>query len=346
MGSAFSKNVLLLTGPGGDAQGWGNLTVTESLQKTIVSLGICCDIGWVETLADFERVLSSRHYDLVWSSLYYLSSREDIIGIPADALWVADLLDAKGINYVGPDAITQKNLIMKYTTHQLMARGGVRVPSHHLVSPGQEIPECPLPAFVKPNGESRSIGINDNSVCHDRAALERQVAHLHQELKGEVLIEEYLSGDEYTVLVLGNDDLQEILPGKVTVSEEHYGKYRILRSDLRGVGITKVSIPSELAEEAVELARLAAKATNCRDHVRLDMRVGADGLLRVIEINGIPGLKPVKSWSPQIFSLYHPANLGEEEEYRQMIALILKSACQRVDKANLAKKQSQMRSAM
>jgi D-alanine-D-alanine ligase len=332
MKNHIKKNLLLLTGPGGDAQGWGNLAVTESLQKAILSLGAQCDIGWVETLADFERVLSARHYDLVWSSLYYLSSREDIIGIPADALWVADLLDAKGIPYIGPDASTQKNLILKYNTHQLMAKAGVRVPAHHLLSPGQEIPACPLPAFVKPNGESRSIGINDDSVCHDRAALERQVARLHQELRGEVLVEEYLPGDEYTVLVLGNDDLQEILPGKVTVSEEHYGKYRILRSDLRGVGITKVSIPDEQAEEAVELARLAAQATNCRDHVRLDMRVGADGLLRVIEINGIPGLKPVKSWSPQIFSLYHPSNLGAEEEYRQMIAVILKSAWQRLGK--------------
>ena len=327
----MGKRLLLLTGPGGDAQGWGNLAVTESLQKTIESLDVHCDIGWVETLADFEQVLAQHPYDLVWSSLYYLSNREDIIGIPADALWVADLLDAKGIPYIGPDATTQKNLILKYTTHRIMAAAGVRVPAHHLVSVGQAVPECPLPAFVKPNGESRSIGISDSSVCHDRTALEQQVARLHQELNGEVLIEEYLPGDEYTVLVIGNGELQEILPGKVSVSEEYYGKYRILRSDLRGVGLTKVSIPTEHAEEAIDLARRATVATNCRDHVRLDMRIGADGMLRVIEINGIPGLKPVKSWSPQIFSLYHPSKLGPEEEYRQMIAVIINSALQRIE---------------
>jgi D-alanine-D-alanine ligase len=63
--------------------------------------------------------------------------------------------------------------------------------------------------------------------------------------------------------------------------------------------------------------------------VRVDMRVGADDRLRVIEINGIPGLKPVKSWSPQIYSLYHPSGKGHKEEYNEMLHLIVTSALNR-----------------
>jgi D-alanine-D-alanine ligase len=97
------------------------------------------------------------------------------------------------------------------------------------------------------------------------------------------------------------------------------------------VGLTKISIPAqkERAEEAREITRKATDALECRDHVRVDLRVDAQGRLRVMEVNGIPGLKPVKSWSPQIYSLYHPSPAGPMEEYRNMIHLIVRSALER-----------------
>ena len=71
----------------------------------------------------------------------------------------------------------------------------------------------------------------------------------------------------------------------------------------------------------------ACDALDCDDHVRIDMREGADGKLRIMEVNGIPGLKPVKSWSPQIFSLYHP----EGDTYNELIGTIVKCALERAN---------------
>lgn len=328
----MKREVLLITGPGGDAQGWGNMAVTEVLNDTINSLGIRSSIAYVNNRKEFDEVMDKATCDLVWSSLYYLSDREDIVGAPEDAEWISDLLDARNVPYIGSSAQTMKDLILKFVTHEIMSKAGVSVPFHVLVEPGESIPEnVPFPAFVKPNGESRSVGISDRSVVKDRAELEAQVAWVHKELGQGALVEEYLPGDEYTVLMLGNGVHQEILPGKVTVDEACYGKFRILRSDLRGVGLTKVSIPTEHFDEAVELCRKATEALKCMDHVRADMRVGADGKLRIIEVNGIPGLKPVKSWSPQIFSLYHPQETPEAD-YREMIRTILVSAFARIGK--------------
>ena len=126
-------------------------------------------------------------------------------------------------------------------------------------------------------------------------------------------------------MVIGNGKKREILPGRVTVDPSHYGKYPVLRSDLRGVGLTKVSIPEEHQAEAVDLAERACDALNCDDHVRIDMREGADGKLRIMEVNGIPGLKPVKSWSPQIYGLYHPG----EDSYTALIGTIVSCALER-----------------
>ena len=323
------RKVLIVTGPGGDAQGWGDMKVTETMCETLNGGDLAAEIAYVVTTDDFMKAISSRSYDIVWSALYYFSHREDIIGLGDDNEWVADILDERNIPYIGPNALTMKQLIQKYETHRIMHENGVLVPAFTLVAPGDALPDVAYPAFVKPNCESRSVGISDESVVHNLREMEQRVRYVHEKLEQAALIEEFLPGEEYTVLMLGNGRLQEILPGLVTVDKNHFGRHQILRSDLRGVGLTKISIPTERVEEAKELTRKATDALKCWDHVRVDMRVDARGSLRVMEINGIPGLKPVKSWSPQIYSLYHPSEGGPMEEYRNMLHLIVHSALER-----------------
>jgi len=327
------KNVLIITGPGGDAQGWGNLDVTQTLCDTLNSRGKSAEIAFVNTMADFTRAIETKKFDIVWSALYYISDKEDVIGLNVDAdAWLADRLDARAIPYIGPNAQTMKDLINKTATHRILKAAGVSVPGHCEVPQGETAPELDFPAFVKPSTESRSVGISDNSVVTTREELDSQVRFIHDTYAQPALIEDYLPGQEYTVLMLGNGHRQEFLPGIVLVEAHHYKKYPILRSDLRGVGITKIHKPESLVEESKELCRQACETLRCLDHVRVDMREDASGRLRVIEVNGIPGLKPVKSWSPQIFSLYHPAaEAGEPAlaEYADLVHLIADSALER-----------------
>ena len=319
----MKRNVVLVTGQAGDAQGWGNMHVTEAIQEALLASGFGCRIVCAENPDELKKGLDEQPFDLVWSALYFFSARADIIGAAGeDIVWVADLLDEWKIPYVGPSAQTMKNLIGKFSTHEILSKAGVRVPRHVLCPPKTAADIDFFPAFVKPNGESRSIGISDKSVAETPEALAAQIAFIQKELGQEALVEEYLPGREYTVMVIGNGPYQEILPGLVTVEKSLYGKYPILRSDLRGVGVTKISIPKDHFDEAVELARQAAAALDCRDHIRIDMREGADGRLRIMEVNGIPGLKPVRSWSPQIYALYHPG----DDPYRGLIATIVGAA--------------------
>ncbi|MBQ6470701.1 MAG: hypothetical protein IJJ33_01835, partial [Victivallales bacterium] len=148
-----SPNILLITGVGGDAQGWGNMAVTEAVHEAILASGYACRIALAESRAELESQLREHPCDLAWSALYFFSDREDIIGIPPDAVWVADVLDELGVPYIGPSAQTMKNLISKYTTHEVLAAHGVRVPRHLLCPPASAAEVDFLPAFVKPNGE-------------------------------------------------------------------------------------------------------------------------------------------------------------------------------------------------
>jgi D-alanine-D-alanine ligase len=321
--------IILLSGPGGDAQGWGDMKVTESVRQAAESVGHPARVAYVADEEDLFRLVDKPDFDIVWSALYHITPNEAFIGRNAAGTWVADVLDARGIPYIGSNSRVMKAMIDKFETHEILAAAGVAVPTHVLLRSDDDARAVTYPAFVKPICESRSVGISDESVVQDEDALRRRVAFIEKEFDEPALVEEFLPGDEYTALVLGNGKTREVLPGLVTVEESHYHGYRILRSDLRGVGLTKVGLAGARTEEARRLGDAAAEAMGCLDHTRIDMRVDRAGKLRIIEVNGIPGLKPHKSWSPQIYTLYHGSSQGEDEDYRRLIDVIIESAGRR-----------------
>jgi D-alanine-D-alanine ligase len=321
--------IVLLTGPGGDAQGWGDMKVTESVREAAESLGHPTRIAYVNDETEFFRLVDRPDFDIVWSALYHITANEKFIGRNAAGTWVADELDVRRIPYIGSDSRTMKAMIDKFQTHEILAAGGIAVPAHILLRAEDDVGPVTYPAFVKPICESRSVGISDESVVRTEEELRRRVAYVEREFDEPALVEEFLPGAEYTALILGNGRTRECLPGLVSVEDKHYGNYRILRTDLRGVGLTRISLAGERTEEARSLADDAAEAMGCLDHVRIDIRADKADKLRIIEVNGIPGLKPHKSWAPQIYTLYHASPLGEDEDYRRLIGAIIESAARR-----------------
>ena len=324
------QRVLLITGPGGDAQGWGDMAVTQEIKKAVNGSSKSADIAFVSNMDDLTRALETRKYDIVWSALYHITENEATIGLPDSGDdWVADILDKRRIPYIGPDAATMKVLIHKTATHDILEKAGVPVPYHYQIEQGYPLPEIVFPAFVKPSFESRSVGISDNSVVNTVEELAAQVRFIHENYDQPALVEEYLPGREYTVLMLGNGRYQEFLPGMVTVDPKRFGKYPILSANLRGVGATKIESAGQISEQLIDVTAKAMKALNCMDHVRADMRLDSQGNIKIIEVNGIPGLKPLKSWSPQLYTLHHASQKGQMKDYRHLINHIVNSALAR-----------------
>jgi D-alanine-D-alanine ligase len=324
------RKVLIITGPAGDAQGWGDLSVTENVCQAIKDTGNDAEIAFVTSMDEFYRAIQEKAFDIVWSALYHVSAKSETIGVSdSEENWLADIMDRKKIPYIGPNAATMKALIHKTATHRILDKAGIAVPYHYQIEREDPLPDLVYPAFVKPSFESRSVGISDNSVVHTLEALEKQVAYIHDTFEQPALVEEYLPGREYTVLMLGSGEHQEFLAGRVEVDPSKFGKYPILRADLRGVGLTKIRPSIHRRDEAVALTREAMAALGCLDHVRTDMRLDARGQLKIIEVNGIPGLKPLKSWSPQMYTMHHPSPEGPLEDYKQLIHKIVSSALSR-----------------
>ncbi|HEY8711317.1 MAG TPA: hypothetical protein VIM68_00520, partial [Thermoanaerobaculia bacterium] len=69
-----------------------------------------------------------------------------------------------------------------------------------------------FPLFSKPCNEGSSMGITASSFCEDETALRAAIDRLSQ--YGPVLIEEFLSGDEYTVGIIDGEPIgvMQVLP--------------------------------------------------------------------------------------------------------------------------------------
>ncbi|MFL5578632.1 MAG: D-alanine--D-alanine ligase [Gemmatimonadaceae bacterium] len=160
-----------------------------------------------------------------------------------------------------------------------------------------------FPLFVKPVHEGSSKGITERNYCETPDELERQVAFLLEAYRQPVLVEEYLPGREFTCAVLGNGAAARVLPivgmnfgalpeGALPV----YGFEAKWLWDRPENPLEMFECPARVGEplrRAIEDVTLRAyHALGCRDWSRIDVRLDADGVPNVVEVNPLPGILP------------------------------------------------------
>jgi D-alanine-D-alanine ligase len=158
--------------------------------------------------------------------------------------------------------------------------------------------------------------------------LTARVHYIWKHFSQPALVEEFLCGEEYTVAMIGNEEDLKILPIKNIIEESAYEKYAIITQCLKIDNKLSFEIPMDEMEELRKLAIQTKEAVGFWDHVRIDMRRDKDGILRVIEVNGIPGLNPVKSRIFEIYNLFYPEN-KKEDNYCNLLEDVVQAALAR-----------------
>lgn len=121
-----------------------------------------------------------------------------------DVIYSLELLE---LPYTGPslNLYDPPKSIMKY----LAFCEDVKTPNHIVIESTSELTQLPgnlhFPLFVKPAKAGDSLGIDDASKVNDTETLIQKVNNVLNEF-GAVLIEEYIDGREFTVLVAANAD--------------------------------------------------------------------------------------------------------------------------------------------
>ncbi len=212
------------------------------------------------------------------------------------------LLEMADVPCLGSDALTLSVTLDKAWTKDLVAAAGVPTPPHRVFADATAIdPDDlpPLPLFVKPRHEGTSKGITPKSRVKDVAALRAEVERVTTTYDQDALVEGFVEGGgEYTVAVVGHDP-PEALPVLQRAVEPSTG---IGLHALEHRGAPSADADWEYAltgtlEPALErrlhtLALRVFETLDCRDFVRADFRVDADGTPWFLEVNPLPTFAP------------------------------------------------------
>ncbi|MEY4607887.1 MAG: hypothetical protein RL625_104 [Gemmatimonadota bacterium] len=145
-----------------------------------------------------------------------------------------------------------------------------------------------MPCFVKPAHAGDSLGVDEHAVVRDRAALLAQVLHLADEFP-ELLVEEYVDGREFTVLIVGDPEKRgrgmALTPVEYRFPEGfRYKSYVLKTSELHphaNVAVDDPTIDARLREAAERIFT----GFGAMGYARMDFRMDAHGTLWFLEVN-------------------------------------------------------------
>lgn len=243
---------------------------------------------------------------------------------------VPAVLEMLDIPVTGSDVLTLAVSLDKPTTKILLLHHQVPTPRFQVFFSALDVlDEClQFPLMVKPAHEGSSMGISSDSRVTTESELRERVAYVTTHYHQPALVEEFISGREFTVGVLGTDELQT-LP-VMEISFEHVPpevngiysyQYKREWTDRRNF-LCPAPLDDFTARLLQETAKQAYRAVGCRDLGRVDFRLSADGVPYVIEINPLPGLAPG-------YSDFPVAAEAAGMAYSDLINLILDNALRR-----------------
>jgi D-alanine-D-alanine ligase len=214
-----------------------------------------------------------------------------IHGTPGEDGKLQGYLDLMGLPYTSCDAATSALTFNKRYTVAVAAFAGIRVSqSVHLIKGqpivvGDILSRLQLPVFVKPNNGGSSIGMSRvNEAADLEAALEKAFAEDDQ-----VLVEEYISGREFTIGVFRSKGEVITLPMTEILTEKEFFDYEA-KYQGKSSEVTPAVVDEAIAAKIRDAATRIYNCFNCRGVIRIDFIYNeAAGAPFMLEINTVPG---------------------------------------------------------
>jgi len=204
-----------------------------------------------------------------------------------DVIYTLEILD---LPFTGPGTklYDPPKELMKYVAYCQ----GVRIPQYVLVEKIEDVKEAvkklSFPLFVKPEKAGDSLGVDEHSLVYTEKELRDKVAQIIDEY-GPLLVEEYIAGREFTVLVAANaDDEKNCTVFKpveyVFPSDRFFKTYALKTSELH----PDCNIPCNdnyLDRELRQAAEKIFSGFGGVGYARMDFRVNDKNEIYFLEIN-------------------------------------------------------------
>jgi D-alanine-D-alanine ligase len=240
---------------------------------------------FLNKLSTYQQLkqLKEKNYDI------YINLCEGYLEWKVPSIDVITSLDLLELPYTGPSAnlYDPTKAIMKY----LAFCESVKTPAHIVIESYDEIDALPgnlqFPLFVKPAKAGDSLGVDDASKANNLEDLKKKVQAILDEF-GSALVEEYIDGREFTVLVCGNADgrtCTSFKPIEYIFPEGFAFKtYALKTSELHpnaNIGVEDKALAAQLQS----IAEQVFLSFNGVGYARMDFRMNHKGEIFFLEIN-------------------------------------------------------------
>jgi D-alanine-D-alanine ligase len=228
-------------------------------------------------------------------------------------------LELLGIPYTGSGVMASSVGMDKITTKIVWLAAGVPTPRYAVLNAGSDLDavaaDLGLPLIVKPPHEGSTIGITKvNAADELKAAYDIAAA-----LDDSVLAEEFVTGREFTVAILGSGAAARALPVVEIVAPEGNYDYqnKYFTDDTKY--FCPAALPEALSEEMRRIALQAYLALGCEGWGRIDVLLRErDQKPFLLEVNTSPGMTS--------HSLVPMAARAEGISYEDLCVEILRTA--------------------
>jgi len=292
----------------------------QAIREAIASYGH--EVVDLEATQDLPLQLASTPVDVVFNIAEGFKGRSRESQVPS-------LLELLDIPYTGSDPAALSVSLDKAVAKRMVRTHGILTPDYLVLNTGKErLPkELGFPLLVKPVAEGTSKGVTKKSIVHGEDELREVAREMIAKYRQPALAEQYISGREFTVGLLG-ERRPRVLPPMEIVFLDTSDPTPIYSFDLKQDWSKQIryEVPAKLTERELDRLERAARETfaalGCRDVARIDFRIDAEGRIFFIECNPLPGLTP--GWSDLVL-IAQAAGI----EYRALIGEILSFAIRR-----------------
>lgn len=204
---------------------------------------------------------------------------------------IQGMLETLGLPYTGSGVAASAFAINKTKAKMIYREAGIPTPASLSYTRFADVDTQEIfkkignNCVVKACSEGSSNGIY---IVNDKDAITQAIQEAFT-LSQEVLVERYIPGDEFTVAVLGNSDI-EALPVIQIVPASEYYDYEAKYAPGGSQHLCPAPIKSSLSEKMQEMAIRAHKALGCAGVSRSDFIVDNNDDIWILETNTIPGM--------------------------------------------------------
>jgi len=281
-----------------------SLRTGDAVYRALVSLGL--NVSKLDVDRDIALTLVKEKINLAFIALHGKLGEDGTI---------QGLLEIMGIPYTGSGVLASALALDKVYTKKVFSYHNLPMAKYKVLekrveTPGDLLGELNYPVIVKPAREGSTIGV---TIVREPRGLDSAM-NLAFTYGDNIIIEQYIEGREITVGILGEEPLPVIEIISKTAFYDYQAKYE--------PGMSQHIVPAKLPREQYELAQYLAlsahRALGCKGATRVDMVMGRDGKIYLLEINTIPGMTET--------SLLPEAAAVAGMDFKQLVVKILSYA--------------------